>query len=117
MSSLVEGAGVPRRSQNRSADPATARPLRELAAPRDPQLPGQPAPKTVGWHSYAMPLHSDLDPTPYPRAVLQVPLELLRCPATRQTLQDHGDRVVTADGKHSYPVVGGIPILISENLS
>jgi SAM-dependent methyltransferase len=39
-------------------------------------------------------------------------VEMLRCPETRQPLEFRGDRLQTPDGRRSYPVVGGIPVLL-----
>lgn len=38
----------------------------------------------------------------------------LVCPLTRQRLSVRDDRLVTEDGRQSYPRVGGVPILISD---
>jgi SAM-dependent methyltransferase len=42
---------------------------------------------------------------------------LVRCPATGQRLRRAADRLVSEDGEHSYPVVGGVPILIADDRS
>lgn len=42
-------------------------------------------------------------------------LDVLRCPATGQSLQLLDDRLVTSDGCRSYAVVDGIPCLIPES--
>jgi SAM-dependent methyltransferase len=41
----------------------------------------------------------------------------LRCPATGRPLRRAGDRLETDDGSRSYPVVGGVPVLIDEQRS
>ncbi|MET0604045.1 MAG: methyltransferase domain-containing protein [Baekduia sp.] len=38
--------------------------------------------------------------------------ELLRCPETHQPLERRGDRLQTRDGQRSYPVTGGVPVLL-----
>lgn len=38
-----------------------------------------------------------------------LPIDWLRCPRTRSRLTRDGDRLVAAEGGHSYPVVQGIP--------
>jgi SAM-dependent methyltransferase len=38
--------------------------------------------------------------------------ELLRCPETHKPLEPRGDRLQTRDGQRSYPVVGGVPVLL-----
>lgn len=44
-------------------------------------------------------------------------MDILRCPATRQLLTLAGDSLVSDDGRHTYPVVGGVPVLIDESRS
>lgn len=40
-------------------------------------------------------------------------LEVLRCPRTGQRLRESSGRLVTADGKLSYRIERGIPVLLS----
>ena len=41
-------------------------------------------------------------------------LEVARCPRTGQKLRPDRDRLVTEDGKFSYRVEDGIPVLLAE---
>jgi uncharacterized protein YbaR (Trm112 family) len=51
-------------------------------------------------------------------ALLRVPVEALRCPATGQRLREaDGDRLSCEDGSRTYPVVEGVPILIDKDRS
>ena len=43
---------------------------------------------------------------------LRVPVEILRCPASGEALTCNGSSLVTADGRHRYRVVDGVPILL-----
>lgn len=49
---------------------------------------------------------------------VRVDAALLRCPTTRQPLEESPDgTLVCADGTVSYPLVGGVPVLINERAS
>ena len=39
-------------------------------------------------------------------------LDILRCPVSGQKLVQKNDTLVSIDGKHSYPIINGIPSLI-----
>jgi len=41
-------------------------------------------------------------------------LEVSRCPRTGQKLRSDHDRLVTEDGKFSYRIEDGIPVLLAE---
>lgn len=41
-------------------------------------------------------------------------LGVLRCPRTGQKLREDGGRLVTGDGKISYRIEDGIPVLLAE---
>lgn len=41
-------------------------------------------------------------------------LGVLRCPRTGQKLREDGGRLVTEDGKISYRIEEGIPVLLAE---
>ena len=41
-------------------------------------------------------------------------LEVARCPRTGQKLRSDRDRLVTEDGKYSYRIEDGIPVLLAE---
>ena len=41
-------------------------------------------------------------------------LGLMRCPRTGQKLRSDRDRLLTEDGKYSYRIEDGIPVLLSE---
>lgn len=44
-------------------------------------------------------------------------LGVVQCPRTGQKLHGAGDRLVTADGKISYRIENGIPVLLPEEAS
>jgi SAM-dependent methyltransferase/uncharacterized protein YbaR (Trm112 family) len=44
----------------------------------------------------------------------QIRLRKLACPRTRQPLTREGDRLVTLDRETSYPLIAGVPILLSD---
>jgi uncharacterized protein YbaR (Trm112 family) len=44
-------------------------------------------------------------------------LEVARCPRTGQKLHAEGDRWVTEDGAHAYPLESGIPVLLAGEAS
>jgi SAM-dependent methyltransferase/uncharacterized protein YbaR (Trm112 family) len=44
-------------------------------------------------------------------------LEIVRCPATGERLERRGDKLVTPDGHHAYPILGDTPILVDDNTS
>lgn len=39
---------------------------------------------------------------------------LMRCPLTGQKLRSDRDRLLTEDGKYSYRIEDGIPVLLAE---
>ncbi|MDR2579444.1 MAG: hypothetical protein LBC85_00420 [Fibromonadaceae bacterium] len=41
-------------------------------------------------------------------------LEILCCPITKQPLQEENGTLVTVDGKMSYPINDGVPVLLRE---
>ena len=41
-------------------------------------------------------------------------LEVARCPRTGQKLRSDHDRLVSEDGKYSYRIENGIPVLLTE---
>ena len=45
---------------------------------------------------------------------MEVLLEVARCPRTGQKLHPDWDRLVTEDGKYSYRIEDGIPVLLAE---
>jgi SAM-dependent methyltransferase/uncharacterized protein YbaR (Trm112 family) len=59
-----------------------------------------------------------MDPTTQPDALdLTVPLALLRCPVTGESLQVVGRALVTPAGDLAYRVIDGVPILVSSRLT
>ena len=41
-------------------------------------------------------------------------LGVMRCPRTGKKLRSDRDRLLTEDGKHSYRIEDGIPVLLAE---
>ena len=55
-------------------------------------------------------------PGPALRLEQKAAFSALACPATGQPLRRHGDRLVTPDGAHSYPVVREVPRFVGSDL-
>jgi SAM-dependent methyltransferase len=48
-----------------------------------------------------------------PPAGIRLPVDILRCPATGQKLVVDGNLLRTNDGRFSYPIVRGVPVLVA----